>query len=128
MGGIMDVKAAAIQVMQQAGTALHAKDIAEQIMAAGLWKSGGKTPDATVSARLYADIKRNGTAFTRVWSWCPGHLHPAGMVVRAGLTDMCGNTPSFIVESVTYFGASVGSSPRWPQVPEEKFSYPQEGP
>jgi len=28
---------AAIQVLQQAGTALHAKDIAEQIMAAGLW-------------------------------------------------------------------------------------------
>lgn len=40
----MDVKSAAIQVLQQAGTALHAKDIVEQIMAAGLWQSGGKTP------------------------------------------------------------------------------------
>src|SRR5690554_4803904 len=56
----MDVKTAAIQVLQQAGTALHAKDIAEQIMAFGLWKSEGKTPDATVSARLYSDIKSNG--------------------------------------------------------------------
>jgi restriction system protein len=56
----MDVKTAAIQVLQQAGTALHAKDIAEQIMAAGLWQSDGKTPDATVSARLYSDIKNNG--------------------------------------------------------------------
>lgn len=28
----MDVKSAAIQVLQQAGTALHAKDIAEKIM------------------------------------------------------------------------------------------------
>ncbi len=56
----MDVKTAAIHVLQQAGTALHAKDIAEQIMAAGLWQSGGKTPDATVSARLYSDIKSNG--------------------------------------------------------------------
>ncbi|MGI6391219.1 MAG: HTH domain-containing protein [Kiritimatiellia bacterium] len=56
----MDVKTAAIQVLQQAGTALHAKDIAEQIMAAGLWQSGGKTPEATVSARLYSDIKSNG--------------------------------------------------------------------
>jgi len=56
----MDVKTAAIQVLQQAGTELHAKDIAEQIMAAGLWQSGGKTPDATVSARLYSDIKNNG--------------------------------------------------------------------
>ena len=56
----MDVKTAAIQVLQQAGTELHAKDIAEQIMAAGLWQSGGKTPDATVSARLCSDIKNNG--------------------------------------------------------------------
>jgi len=29
-------------------------------MAAGLWQSNGKTPDATVSARLYSDIKNNG--------------------------------------------------------------------
>lgn len=56
----MDVKTAAIQVLQQAGTALHSKDIAEQIMATGLWRSEGKTPDATVSARLYSDIKSNG--------------------------------------------------------------------
>lgn len=56
----MDVKTAAFQVLQQAGTALHAKDIAEQIMTAGLWQSKGKTPDATVSARLYSDIKSNG--------------------------------------------------------------------
>lgn len=56
----MGVKTAAIQVLQQAGTALHAKNIAEQIMAAGLWQSEGKTPDATVSARLYSDIKSNG--------------------------------------------------------------------
>lgn len=56
----MDVKTAAIQVLQQAGTPLHAKDIAERIMVAGLWQSEGKTPDATVSARLYSDIKSNG--------------------------------------------------------------------
>jgi restriction endonuclease Mrr len=45
----MDVKTAAIQILQQAGTALHAKDIAEQIMAAGLWQSEGKTPDALMN-------------------------------------------------------------------------------
>lgn len=56
----MDVKSAAIQVLQQAGTALHAKEITERIMAAGLWHSDGKTPEATVSARLYSDIKTNG--------------------------------------------------------------------
>jgi len=47
----MDVKTAAIQVLQQAGTPLHAKDIAEQIMAAGLWHSEGKTPDAVSALR-----------------------------------------------------------------------------
>ncbi len=49
----MDVKKAAVQVLQQAGTALHAKAITERIMAAGLWRSEGKTPEATVSARLF---------------------------------------------------------------------------
>lgn len=57
----MDVKAAAIQVLQQAGTALQAKDIAEKIIADGLWQSKGKTPGATVSARLYSDIKKKGS-------------------------------------------------------------------
>jgi len=56
----MDVKSAAVLVLQQVGTALHAKDITERIMAAGLWRSEGKTPEATVSARLYSDIKTNG--------------------------------------------------------------------
>jgi len=43
-------------------------DYAEQIMATGLWHSEGKTPDATVSARLYSDIKSNGgkSAFVKV--------------------------------------------------------------
>ncbi len=57
----MDVKSAAILVLQQAGTALHAKDIAEKIMAANLWQSKGKTPSATVSAHLYSDIKTKGS-------------------------------------------------------------------
>ena len=35
---------------------------------AGLWQSAGKTPDATVSANLYSDIKKNGdkSAFVKV--------------------------------------------------------------
>ncbi|MCL5980356.1 MAG: HTH domain-containing protein [Gammaproteobacteria bacterium] len=55
-----DVKKAAIQVLQQARKALHAREITQRIMAAGLWRTKGKTPDATVSARLYSDIKSNG--------------------------------------------------------------------
>ena len=56
----MNVQAAALEILKGAGRPLHAREIAEQIMAAGLWQSGGKTPDATVSARLYSDIKSNG--------------------------------------------------------------------
>jgi len=48
----MDVKTAAMQVLQQVGTALHAKEITERIIVAGLWHSEGKTQEATVSARL----------------------------------------------------------------------------
>ena len=56
----MSAKSAAIKVLQQAGTALHADDITERIMASGLWQSKGKTPSATVSAAIYSDIKEKG--------------------------------------------------------------------
>ena len=62
----MTVQDAAIQILLSAGKPLHAKDIANRIIARGLWKSGGKTPEATVSARLYSDIKRNGDKSTFV--------------------------------------------------------------
>ena len=52
----MDVKRAAIQVLEQVGTALHAKDIAEKIIATGLWQSKGKTPDATVTEEELAMV------------------------------------------------------------------------
>jgi len=66
----MDAKTAAIQVLQQAGTALHASEITKLIIEAGLWKSDGKTPVASVSARLYSDIKSNGdkSCFVKVGS------------------------------------------------------------
>jgi len=54
------VQDAAIQILLSAGKPLHAKEIAKRIIDGGLWKSEGKTPDATVSARLYSDIKSNG--------------------------------------------------------------------
>ncbi len=58
----MNVRDAAILVLQEAGEPLHAKEITKRILAKKLWKPGGKTPHATVSARLYADIKKNGDA------------------------------------------------------------------
>ncbi|HCU53324.1 MAG TPA: restriction endonuclease [Gammaproteobacteria bacterium] len=60
----MSVKAAVTEVLKKAQSPLHAKAIAEQIIAAGLWTSDGKTPEATVSASLYSDIKKNGDKST----------------------------------------------------------------
>ena len=56
----MSVLLAAVQILKKSGSPLHAKDLASQMIAEGLWKSDGKTPAATVSARLYSDIKNNG--------------------------------------------------------------------
>ncbi len=56
----MNVQDAALEILKRAEKPLHAKEITERIMAAGLWQSEGKTPDATVSARLYTDIKTKG--------------------------------------------------------------------
>ena len=64
----MTVQDAAIQILLSAGKPLHAKEIAKRIIDGGLWKSEGKTPEATVSARLYSDIKKNSdkSAFVKV--------------------------------------------------------------
>ena len=66
----MSVRQAAVQVLRDAGGPLTAKEIASRILGRGLWKSRGKTPHATVAARLYADIKKNGdqSAFVHVGS------------------------------------------------------------
>jgi restriction system protein len=64
----MNVQDAVIQILQDAGKPLHAKEIAERIMEAGLWIAKGKTQEATVSARLYSDIKkhRDQSTFVKV--------------------------------------------------------------
>ncbi len=56
----MNVLNAAIQVLKEAGKPLHAKEVSERIIEAGLWQTTGKMPAATVSARLYSDIKKSG--------------------------------------------------------------------
>ncbi|MGI9250872.1 MAG: HTH domain-containing protein [Pseudohongiellaceae bacterium] len=56
----MSVKSAAIQVLRQAGKAMHTREIAKQIKAANLCQLQGDTPGATVGSQLYRDIKNNG--------------------------------------------------------------------
>ena len=56
----MTVKDAAIQILLTAEKPLNAKEITERVINTGLWQSQGKTPNDTVSARIYSDIKKNG--------------------------------------------------------------------
>ena len=64
----MTVKQAAMVVLREAGQPLTAQEIAARILQQGLWQTKGKTPDATVAARLYTDIKGHGhdSAFVQV--------------------------------------------------------------
>jgi restriction system protein len=56
----MNVKQAAMQVLQEAGQPLTAQEIAHRALDKSLWKTTGKTPDATVAALIYTDIKKLG--------------------------------------------------------------------
>jgi restriction system protein len=47
-------------VLAAAGEALHSKVITQRLLERGLWQSDGRTPEATVAARLYTDIKNYG--------------------------------------------------------------------
>ena len=51
----MKVRDAAIAVLKEAGKPLHVREITRLILSKGLWKTSGKTPDATVGSRLYSD-------------------------------------------------------------------------
>ena len=53
-------KKAIEKVLEQAGSAMHYKDIAERIVALGLRKNIGATPAATVSANITSSIKKLG--------------------------------------------------------------------
>ena len=58
----MNVRDAAILVLKESTTPLHANEITKRILSRKLWKSSGKTPAATVGARISSDIKENGDA------------------------------------------------------------------
>jgi len=64
----MSARDAAEEVLRQAGTPLHVADLTKRILESGLWSADGKTPQATVAARISTDIKKRGSAspFVRV--------------------------------------------------------------
>jgi Restriction endonuclease len=74
----MSLKDAAILVLKEAQSPLHANAITKRMLDAGLWSTDGKTPEATVGARLYVDIKRNGVASPFV------KIAPSVFVLRDG--------------------------------------------
>lgn len=47
-------------VLAEANEPLNQKGITSRILERGLWSTKGKTPDATVGARLYVDLKKHG--------------------------------------------------------------------
>jgi len=53
---------AIVEALRKAEEPMHAKEITKQVLARGLWSTSGKTPEATVAARLYTDIKKKGAA------------------------------------------------------------------
>ncbi len=55
----MTIREAVIQVLREAGQQLHVKEITKQILGKSLWTTRGKTPEDSIGACLYSDIKKN---------------------------------------------------------------------
>jgi len=60
--GTMSVLDAAAKVLADAGEPLNCKTIVERAVEKGYWKTGGKTPSATVYAAILRDIQKKGDA------------------------------------------------------------------
>jgi restriction system protein len=53
---------AAALVLKNVGKPMHCKDIVETMLGKGLWKTGGKTPAATIYAAILREITAKGNA------------------------------------------------------------------
>lgn len=56
----MSLLDATYEVLKKSGCPLSTTDIIRPILEAGAWTTKGKTPEQTLGARLYMDIKRSG--------------------------------------------------------------------
>ena len=54
----MGIREAAESVLREARKPLHVREITRIALQKGLWQTSGKTPEATVGARLYTDINK----------------------------------------------------------------------
>jgi len=51
---------AAAQVLKDAGEPMRCGDMVEKMLATGMWKTGGKTPAATIYAAIIREISTKG--------------------------------------------------------------------
>jgi hypothetical protein len=51
---------AAAAVLAEAGTAMNTKDMVERMLSTGMWKTGGKTPAATIYSAILREINTKG--------------------------------------------------------------------
>lgn len=99
----MWLKDALATVLAEAGEPLHSKELTRRVVEGGLWEPGGPTPEATVAAALYSDIKKHGAAsrFVRTAANTFGLTDPialtAGPVVGeaelVGAAELVGEEP-----------------------------------
>jgi len=55
----VDFKAAALEILRETGRPLHYADITELALRQGYLESAGATPQNTMRARLYSDVRDN---------------------------------------------------------------------
>ena len=56
----MSLLDAAYEVLKTSGVPMSPADIIRPILESGMWTTKGKTPEQTLGARLYVDIKKLG--------------------------------------------------------------------
>lgn len=62
----MDFLTAAAMVLEQVGTPLHYKEIAQRALLLPQFTPLGQTPEATMGSRLYVDTKKDDSRFERI--------------------------------------------------------------
>ena len=62
----MTVLEASKAVLKKSGRPMSGREIFEAIRAEGLWQPSGKTPVATIGARIYVDMRKPRSCFVKV--------------------------------------------------------------
>src|SRR6266702_1961981 len=78
-------------VLEEANEPLHSREITQRILARGLWRTEGKTPDETVSAQLSVDIINHAQAslFQRTGKGIFALVHGGCLNLIARLVGQC---------------------------------------